>query len=320
MARPLRMEYPGAFYHVTSRGNEKKDVFLSRSDGERFLSYLEGATERHGAAIHVYCLMRNHYHLLLETPEGNLSQIMHHINVGYTAYFNRKHERVGHLFQGRYKAILVDADAYAQELSRYIHLNPVRAGVAERAEEYTWSSYACYAGLRGPPPWLRMDFILNYFGKSTRDAHGRYREFVESMMGRAEYESPLKDSVAGTILGCSDFVERIKERYLAGREVCRDISGLRQLVPASSSLDAIAEEVNSLLGGNEKLCRNAALYLCHRYSGRKLREIGLHFGVSESGVTQASRRFALSLQDDATLRETIDRIRIKLAQGSGLHI
>jgi len=127
MARPLRIAYPGAFYHVTSRGNEQKDVFKSQRDREKFLDYLATATERYGAVIHVYCLMSNHYHLLLETPAGNLSQIMRHINGAYTTYFNIKRKRSGHLFQGRFKAILVEADEYATELSRFIHLNPIRA-------------------------------------------------------------------------------------------------------------------------------------------------------------------------------------------------
>src|SRR5664279_2859353 len=140
MARPLRIEYPGAFYHVTSRGNEQKDIFRSRKDREKFLGYLESAKERYGAVIHAFCLMNNHYHLLLETPSGNLSQIMRHINGAYTTYFNVKRKRAGHLFQGRYKAILVEADEYAKELSRYIHLNPVRVGIVANPEEYRWSS------------------------------------------------------------------------------------------------------------------------------------------------------------------------------------
>ena len=129
MARPLRIEYPGAFYHVTSRGNEQKDIFKSKSDREKFISYLESASIRYGAVIHAYCLMSNHYHLLVETPHGNLSQIMKHINSSYTIYYNVKRKRAGHLLQGRFKAILVDGDVYATELSRYIHLNPVRAGI-----------------------------------------------------------------------------------------------------------------------------------------------------------------------------------------------
>src|SRR6266571_2903399 len=129
MARPLRITYPGAFYHVTSRGNERKDVFKSQRDREKFLEYLASATERYDAIIHVFCLLSNHYHILIETPAGNLSQIMRHINGAYTTYFNVKRKRSGHLFQGRYKAILVEADENATELSRYIHLNPVKVGI-----------------------------------------------------------------------------------------------------------------------------------------------------------------------------------------------
>jgi len=135
LARPLRITYPGAFYHVTSRGNERKAVFKNKRDREKFLEYLESATLRYDARIHAYCLMDNHYHLLMETPSGNLSQIMRHINAAYTTYYNVKHDRAGHLFQGRYKAILVEIDAYAKELSRYIHLNPVRANMVEKPEE-----------------------------------------------------------------------------------------------------------------------------------------------------------------------------------------
>ena len=124
MGRPLRIEYPDAHYHVTSRGNERKDVFKSQKDREQFLSYLESAVSRYDAVIHAYCLMSNHYHLLLETPSGNLSKIMQHINGAYTSYFNVKRKRSGHLFQGRYKAIVIEADEYVQELSRYIHLKP----------------------------------------------------------------------------------------------------------------------------------------------------------------------------------------------------
>ena len=151
MARPLRIQYPGAYYHVTSRGNERKDIFKSRRDREKFLDYLQSATQRYGAVIHCYCLMSNHYHLLLETPEGNLSQIMQHINGSYTTYFNVKRKRAGHLFQGRYHAVLVEADAYALELSRYVHLNPVHAGIATRPEDHAWSSYAAYLDGRAAP-------------------------------------------------------------------------------------------------------------------------------------------------------------------------
>jgi putative transposase len=135
MARPLRIQFPGAFYHVTSRGNERKAIFRNDRDRQKFLSYLESAHESYGARVHVYCLMENHYHLLLETPRGNLSQILHHVNGAYTTYYNVKRRRSGHLFQGRYRALLVEKESYCQELSRYIHLNPVRAALVEEPED-----------------------------------------------------------------------------------------------------------------------------------------------------------------------------------------
>ena len=171
MSRSLRIVYAGAFYHVTSRGNERKAVFRTHRDREKFLSYLESATERYRAVVHVYCLMNNHYHLLIETPSGNISQIMHHIKTAYTAYFNTKHERSGHLFQGRYKAIVIDADEYAREVSRYIHLNPVRAGLIEKPEEYRWSSYQYYIFKSGAPPVAQERFYSELFWQGTENCH-----------------------------------------------------------------------------------------------------------------------------------------------------
>ncbi len=196
MGRPLRIEYEGAHYHITTRGNERREVFKSKRDREKFLSYLESAVMRYGAVIHAYCLMDTHFHLLLETPSANLSQIMQHINGAYTNYFNTKRKRSGHLFQGRFKAILIEANEYATELSRYIHLNPVRAGMVKRPEEYPWSSYREYIGVKDAAAWLSTAFVLGYFGEKTAEARERYRSFVEDLLEK-EYESPLKAAVAG---------------------------------------------------------------------------------------------------------------------------
>ena len=199
MARPLRITYPGAFYHVTSRGNERKNIFKNRSDREKFLEYFESAAKRYDAVIHVFCLMNTHYHLLLETPSGNLPQIMRHINGAYTTYFNIKRGRSGHLFQGRYKAILVNIDEYAKELSRYIHLNPVRAKMVKTPEEYEWSSYKFYIGEKKPPGWLYRDFILGYFGKKVSIAQKGYHKFVTAIVNK-KYDNPLDEVVNSTLL------------------------------------------------------------------------------------------------------------------------
>lgn len=309
MARPLRIEYPCAFYHITSRGNEQQDIFKSDTERERFLSYLESASERYGAVIHVYCLMGNHYHLLLETPEGNLSQIMRHINGAYTTYYNTKRQRAGHLFQGRYKAILIDADEYAEELSRYIHLNPVRAGVAGRPEEYRWSSYEYYIGKKQIPKWLTKDYILGYFGKETNAAQKKYSKFVNALIGK-EYDSPLKDTIASTILGGINFVNEIKDKYLTNKKVDRNLPALREL--RRVSITEIIKEADSIFRGDTVLSRKAVIYLSHRFGGRTLKEIGDYFNIGESAVSQTSKRFGLLLNKDKGLRKKIEHIREKL--------
>ena len=181
MARPLRIEYPGAFYHVMHRGNDGKDIFKSNRDREKFLEYVGKAVERYDIKIHSYCLMTNHYHLLIETPHPNLSQAIKWINVCYAAYFNRRRRRSGHLFQGRFKAVVIDADEYLKHLSRYIHLNPIRAGMVDRCKDYPWSSYPVFGGYVKAREWLETDWLLSLFDKSRKIAMERYREFVESV-------------------------------------------------------------------------------------------------------------------------------------------
>lgn len=307
MARPLRISYPGAYYHVTARGNERKDIFKSQRDREKFLSYMESATVRYGAAVHAYCLMSNHYHLLLETRQGNLSEIMQHINGAYTTYFNVKKKRAGHLFQGRYKAILVEADDYAAELSRYIHLNPVRAGMVLRHEEYPWSSYKAYVGNTSDPAWLKKDFILGYFGNRQKVARKNYRLFVEDLIG-AEYESPLKSTFGSAILGSTTFIEEITKAHLSEKEPDRNLPALRQL--ASLPLpEEILRVVESHFGKDNKLTRNASIYMCHKYSGVKLKDICQYFAVRESAITEASRRFSIQLEKKKELIREIEQVK-----------
>ena len=302
MARPLRISYPGAFYHITSRGNESKDIFISNQDKISFLSYLETATQRYDALIHGYCLMSNHYHLLMQTPSGNLSQIMQHINGAYTTYFNVKHKRSGHLLQGRYKAILVEVDGYAKELSRYIHLNPVRAGIVDTPEAYGWSSYLYFIGHKEPPEWFVMDFILSYFGEKVSNAQKGYRKFVDAVLGQ-KYKSPLNDVVSSTILGGADFITEIKDK-VEDKKGDRNLPVLK-IFTSRPAIEKIEKEVESIFGADNALSKKVKLYFCHRYSGKKLREIGTHFDISESGVSQASRRISLQINTDKKLRQEI---------------
>ena len=310
MARPLRITFPGAFYHVTSRGNEQKAVFKSKRDREKFLEYLGSATERYNAGIHGFCLMDNHYHLLLETPSANLPQIMRHINGAYTTYFNIKRDRSGHLFQGRYKAILVDKDTYAKELSRYIHLNPVRAHMAKTPGDYPWTSYTAYIGESEVPDWLHRDFILAFFGKQTATAQKRYREFVLALADR-EYPSPLSEARASLVLGSVDFIKHIKTRFLGKQVRSRDLPALRQ-IHEGIDLETVFDLVKGALMESPAQTRNACIYLGRKHTGQKLRTIGQRFGISDAAVSQACKRFKGRMQSDSKLRKEMAGLEDKI--------
>lgn len=312
MARPLRITFPGAFYHITSRGNEKKAVFKSRRDREKFLEYLGSSFKRYNAIIHAYCLLDNHYHLLLETPSGNLSRIMAHINGAYTTYFNTKRDRAGHLFQGRYRGILVEADEYAKELSRYIHLNPVRAGIVEIPQEHEWSSYPYYIGKKKAPEWLTMDFILGYFGRKVSDSQKNYEKFVRKLIDKG-YESPLKNVVGSSLLGTQEFIGLIKDKYLSMKKTDKDLPALKTL-SKRPTIEDIANQVDMLIKDKATLSRNITLYLSQRYTGDRLDDIGGHFGIGGSGVCQAGRRISDRIKKDRSLAKMIKIIEVNLSR------
>lgn len=312
MARPLRLQYPGAFYHITSRGNEGRAIFRTNRDREKFLSYLESAHERYGGIIHVYCLMENHYHLLLETPRGNLAQILHHINGAYTTYFNIKRRQSGHLFQGRYRGILVEKDSYGQELSRYIHLNPVRADLVETPAQYPWASYPFYIGLKEKPSWVTTEFILGYFGKDGVSARENYRRFVEDGL-KKESKNPLKEVFASTFLAGSEFIRRAKEELVDITDGdARNIPALRDLI-TRPSLEQIERAIELVMRSDHPLHRRFCIYVSHRHSGFSLKEVGAYYGMEGSAISQSSRRFRQRILEDRKLgkllAEIISRLR-----------
>jgi REP element-mobilizing transposase RayT len=306
MARPLRIEYKGAFYHITARGNEKKAIFKDDRDRKKFLSLLEISHHRYNALICAYCLMNNHYHIILETPLGNLSTILHHINAGYTNYYNRRHNRVGHLFQGRYKAILVDKDAYILELSRYIHLNPVRSGIVRKPEEYIWSSYKFYIDKVKVASYLNKEMILSYSGK---DAEDKYRKFVEEGL-KKKIKNPFKKVVSSTILGEDKFIEWVRDNFIKSRKKIRDLPTYNFLI-RKPTLEEIDKKVSKIIKDKKK-GRKISLYIMHKFSGAKLKDIGKLFNISESGVTQNTKRFEKDLNKDRGLRKTVDVIQKEL--------
>lgn len=212
--RPLRIEYPGAFYHVTSRGNRYEDIFSVDEDRERFLHILHLITQTHNWLCHAFCLMDNHYHLLVETQDGNLAIGMRDLNGIYTQSYNKNHRTVGHLLQGRYKAFVIEKDSYLLEVARYIVLNPVRAGMVKHPREYVWSSYLATSGEGPARPGLHTKGILSFFSRRVKEARIQYQEFVEDGIGHL---SPFVEAQHGLVLGSPQFVTEMWERS-AGTE------------------------------------------------------------------------------------------------------
>ncbi len=201
MSRPLRVEFPGALYHVTARGNARQDVFLDDADRHTFLEVLGKETRQQGWRLYAYCLMSNHYHLLVETPEANLARGMRRLNGVYTQGFNRRHGRVGHVLQGRYKSIVVDRDSYWLELCRYVVLNPVRARLVGDPARWPWSSYRATAGEMAAPGWLEVAPIVEQLG-----GRAAYRRFVAQGQGLSSPWAELRGQIW---LGKEDFLKRM---------------------------------------------------------------------------------------------------------------
>jgi putative transposase len=274
MVRPLRIEYEGAFYHITSRGNARAEIFVDDIDRRRLLEIFTEVVSRYGFLIHAYCLMSNHYHLLVETPLSNLSAGMRQLNGVYTQAFNRRHQRVGHLFQGRYKAVLVDRDEYLLELSRYIVLNPVRANLVLRPEEWKWSSYRAMIGMDKQPGFLHTNWLLSEFSLVRQEAQSRYRSFVEDAKGM---ESPLRKARGGWILGGKRFLEEMTER-IKGKELEKGLKEIpkRERYAVRPSLREIFKEKN----------REEGIYEAIYQWGYKLREVGDYVGFHYSWVSR----------------------------------
>lgn len=276
MARPLRLEYPGAVYHITSRGNAQADIFLDDGDRRLFLRVLADAVERHAWRLYAYCLMGNHYHLLLETPEPNLSRGMRQVNGIYTQLFNRRHERVGHVLQGRFKAIVVERERYLVELSRYIALNPVRAGLTREPGAWRWSSYRATAGDEGAPAWLTPGPVLGRFSGDVPSAQRAYRRFVAEGLG---HPSPWTELRGQIFLGTESFVRKLGPQVVMQTDL--------EEVPRPqrfASRPALAALLPAPAADPEM--RNPAILEAYRRYGYTLREIARHLELHYSTVSR----------------------------------
>ena len=277
MARPLRIEFSGALYHLTSRGDGREAIYLSHDDREQWLDVFAEVCRRFNWVCHAYCLMGNHYHLLVETPEGNLSQGMRHLNGVYTQRFNRSHGRVGHVFQGRYKAIVVDKDSYLLELARYIVLNPVRAGMVRSVGDWPWSSYRATSGFVVTLPWLQTDWILSAFGHQRETACERYRLFVAEGTGQPSPWNQLKNQV---FLGEQKFVEKMQA--LLDPDAPLDEVPLSQKRKPGRSIADYERESGS---------RDEAICLAYQSGCYKMVELAEYFALHYSSVSKIVKRF-----------------------------
>ncbi|NVL90879.1 MAG: transposase [Desulfobacterales bacterium] len=332
MARPLRIDYPGAWHHVTCRGNEKKKIFSDDHDRIRFLEILAKSVELYEIEVHAYVLMNNHFHLLLTTPQANLRSLMQRFNTAYTVYYNRRHRRVGHLYQGRYKAILVDTDPYLLELSRYLHLNPVRIpkysqlDVEEKREiirRYCWSSYPGYVRMKHRQSFVNYEKILEMVGKGDdRKGRKRYEQFVIGGILKDMNITFWQEVKGQAILGSDEFVDRIYERFLSKRKVDeRELPGLKELKTGPETMEEIAQQVALEFGVPAgdlyrkraacRVARSIFMELCRVYLIRKMShvQIGLKLGgVSVAALTQNIKRLSSRLEDDSDLRRRFHKL------------
>ncbi len=276
MTRPLRIEFPGALYHVTARGDRREDIFEDDEDRSLFLETLGDVTRRFNWLCHAYCLMSNHYHLMIGTPDGNLSKGMRHLNGVFTQATNRRHRRTGHLFQGRYKAIVVDGDAYLLELARYIMLNPVRANMVPTPEDYVWSSYRATVGAAVAPLWLSADPLLAAFGPSRGSAVVRFRSFVAAGVNAGSLDERISRSI---FLGDKGFVKNVKV-LAEDKEHDFDIPRIQRRAPPPP-LSQFAQSHSD---------RDAAMIAAHATGDYSYAQIARFFGVHFTTVGRVVRR------------------------------
>lgn len=308
MARQLRLEFEGAIYHLLGRGNARQRIFASDRDRSQFLEFLRCSAERFDVAVHGFVLMANHFHLLAQTRRANLARWMHWLMVSYTVYFNLRHGRSGHLFQGRYKSFVVEGGDYLLGLSRYLHLNPVRGvvlGVGTPAERrarlraYRWSSYPGYAGLKKQWKFVEEEMVLGELRGPVAGARLRYRRFAEEGLVR-EIENPFEAVRWQTVLGGETFVQKIQDRIEGLRPRRREIRALRRGAVTAGPEDVVGTvakryqvPAKRLLerGGYGLEARNVAMCMVWEKCGMSLRAIGELFGgIDYAAVAQRIRR------------------------------
>ena len=316
MARSLRIEFDGALYHILSRGNERQDIFLDDGDYHIFFGVLQEMSERFQVDIFAYVLMSNHYHLLIRTNQPNLSKSMQWLGTTYTRRFNLKHTRCGHLFQGRFKSIIVQNDAYLMQLSCYIHRNPLRAGLVNRLADYCWSSYRAYAYKKNHPGWLNKELILSQFNR--KDSNKAYREKVQEYS--KEEAKVFEDLRHGLVFGTKQYLDKIKANHLKKESdpelpqlnwIIRDKDPVKLL---ESAARAINYDVSNLLQSDRILKkdiqgRDILLYFLRETGLYTNKQIGELFGLSYSAVSRRAKILQSEISKQPELRQKYTLIK-----------
>jgi REP element-mobilizing transposase RayT len=332
MARPLRIEYDGAYYHVMNRGNRRQTVFRQPQDYDLFLAKLAVAAAAFGVDVLAYCLMPNHFHLYVRTAQGNLSRFMQGLLTSFTLSANRRQRSAGHLFQGRFRAELVERERYGNEVSRYLHLNPVRTRAARSLgpedrrrllRDYPWSSFAACAGLRRCPPWLVRQETLLSFGGATPAGMKAYRAFVEEGL-LSGIGNPAEAVAVRAVIGSEEFLDRVRRTYLLGRsgdrreepELVRLQAGLApaQVLDAVAAVEGTTRDELLRRRSTLRQARRRAMYclclLCRQRT--TLTGLGRLFGVSVAGLTRSRVRVAAGT-DPQDLERFVEAVRRQLS-------
>ncbi len=323
MARPLRIQYPGAVYHVTHRGNGRKPIFIDDADRYQFLEILFRAQNIYTIILHGYVLMDNHFHLLVETPRGNLSEFMRYFNITYTSYFNRTHGRSGHLYQGRYSSFLIEKDVYLSSVSRYIHINPARVKELSKKPqkeqlkylfEYPWSSLPGFCNLSRRVDRMTYSYILEEFGGDHKSGRAGYKKQIT--VDLAGDETPMDSVVGQSLLGSDTFISMVRGKYLsAGKDRERPAVGKILKYHAQEKIITSIMEVTGLskreILTKPGVTRQIAMDMLYRYGGLTNPKIGQLMGIDYSTVSQGRKRLRIRLQKDIETHSVMKEIEKK---------
>lgn len=326
MPRRTRITFPGAVYHIMNRGNNRQKIFIDREDYGTYLRLLERYADNFAVIVYGYCLLDTHLHLLIETPRGNVSAFMRSLHSGYVWEYKKRHHYRGHLFQERFKSILVDRDLYLVEVSRYIHLNPLRAGIVKRPEEYEWSSYRYYIE-SGINSFLHLELVLEYMGEGD-ESRKKYQEFINDLIDTGKIEPP--PVYAGLFYGTKTFAQKIwkkierrsredKQKNLFRREDLKR-KGLKKFESIVDEVSKFHKITNfaDLIGNRERWItplKHQTMYLVRRYTNLGLKEIAKKFGAGHpSAVSKAIVRLEHKRAEDKELNEKLNRLEQKIAE------